>query len=309
VTTPVVSVVVPTYQRAGLIEASVASLLAQTGVDFEVVVVDDGSTDDTLERLTRIRDSRLRVIAATHGGVAAARNRGVAACLGRYVAFHDSDDEALPGRLALPVAVLSNRPDLGLVIMNGLFLAPEDGGDGAKPWIKREVTETLTDEKVAGRTIGVAEVFRWNLGQLQGMCFTRAAIDAVGPFDTSFRILDDLDLVLRVAARFPAVFVDEPVFRYRRHAGGIARDRTTVSEEAIRIADKLVSAHPVVLPRLGRTDFLRRQARRHARLARARLRDGDALGARLALRQARELRPLNLRYRLEALWLRLRPRS
>jgi glycosyltransferase involved in cell wall biosynthesis len=304
VSEPVVSVVLPTFNRAGLIRASVESVLAETGVDLELVVVDDGSADDTLARLGAISDPRLRVIQAPHGGVASARNVGVAACRGRYVAFHDSDDEALPGRLARPVALLAERPELGLVIMNGLMLAAEDGGGPDEPWIKPEVTKTLV-----GRTIGVAEVFRRNLGQLQGMCFTRAALDAVGPFDTSFRILDDLDLVLRVAARFPAVFVDEAVFRYRRHSGGLARDRATIREEAIRIADKLVTAHPEVLPVLGRTEFLRRQARRHARLARERLRAGDPLGARLALRTARGLRPLNLRYRLEALWLRLRPRS
>jgi glycosyltransferase involved in cell wall biosynthesis len=302
-TSPVVSVIVPTFERAGLIRASVESVLAETGVDFEVIVVDDGSTDDTLERLAAVADPRLRVVRAAHGGVAAARNAGVAAARGRYVAFHDSDDEALPGRLARPVALLEARPDLGLVIMNGVMLASGQG-EVDEPWIKPEVTQTLV-----GRTIGVAEVFRRNLGQLQGMCFTRAALDTAGPFDTSFRILDDLDLVLRVTAAFPAMFVDEPVFHYRRHAGGIARDRATIREEAIRIADKLVTAHPEVLPVLGRTEFLRRQARRHARLARERLRAGDPLGARLALRTARGLRPLNLRYRLEALWLRLRPRS
>jgi glycosyltransferase involved in cell wall biosynthesis len=305
VSDPVVSVVVPTYERAGLVCESVASLLGQTGVDFEVVVADDGSTDDTQARLAAIGDPRLRVLALPHGGVAAARNAGVAASRGRFVAFHDSDDLALPGRLARPVAVLSERPELGLVIMNGRFLPPEDGDGGSEePWVKPEVTQTLV-----GRTIGVAEVFRRNLGQLQGMCFTRAALDAVGPFDASFRILDDLDLVLRVAARFPAVFVDEPVFTYRRHAGGIARDRTTIREEAIRIADKLVGSQPEVLPVLGKADFARRQARRHARLARDRARAGDPLGARMALKEARKLRPLNLRYRLEALWLRLRPRS
>jgi hypothetical protein len=64
-----------------------------------------------------------------------------------------------------------------------------------------------------------------------------------------------------------------------------------------------------VLPVLGRAKFVRRQARRYARLARARIKAGDPLGAQLALKQARQLRPLNLRYRLEALWLRLRPRS
>jgi hypothetical protein len=173
-----------------------------------------------------------------------------------------------------------------------------------EPWVKPEVTRTLV-----GRTIGVAEVFRRNLGQLQGMCFTRTALDAVGPFDTSFRILDDLDLVLRVAARFPAVFVDEPCFAIDVTR---AASRTTARPSARRRSGSPTSwssAQPEVLPVLGRTAFVRRQARRYARLARDRMRAGDTLGAQVALRQARELRPLNLRYRLEALWLRLRPPS
>jgi len=155
----------------------------------------------------------------------------------------------------------------------------------------------------------VAEVFRWNLGQLQGMCFTRAALDAVGPLDTSFRILDDLDLVLRVAARFPAVFLDVPAFAYRRHAGGIARDRVTVREESIRLAEKLAADSPQVLDLLGPGVFARRQARRWARLAKMRARSGDARGARTALARARALQPTNLRYRLQALWLALRARD
>src|SRR5262249_32012521 len=101
----------------------------------------------------------------------------------------------------------------------------------------------------------------------------------------------------------------EEAFVYRRHGGGIARDRATVREEAIRLAEKLVAAQPEVLPKLGESVYRRRQARRYARLARARLKAGDGLGARIALNRARELRPLTLRYRLEALWLRLRPRS
>ena len=298
---PIVSVVVPTYERGALIRASVASLLAQEGVDFEVIVVDDGSTDDTRERLAAIRDPRLRVIAAEHGGVAAARNAGMAAARGRYVAFHDSDDEALPGRLAEPVAVLDGRPELGLVIMNGIFLRPEDGDGADEPWIKPTVTHTL-----AGRTIGVAEVFRWNLGQLQGMCFTKKSLDATGPLDRTFRILDDLDLVLRVTARHRAVFLDVPAFSYRRHAGGIAQDRTAVREESIRLADKLVRLHPEILDVVGRQTFQRRQARRYARLASMKVRAGEPAAARAALERARALDPRNVRYRVQALWVRLR---
>ena len=119
-------------------------------------------------------------------------------------------------------------------------------------------------------------------------------------------LLDDLDLVLRVTVRFQAVFLDVPAFAYRRHPGGIARDRERVREEAIRLAEKLAREHPEALERLGRTAFIRRQARRYARLAASRLRAGDARGARQALAEARALDPRNLAYRLRALWLTLR---
>src|SRR6185295_15067759 len=168
---------------------------------------------------------------------------------------------------------------------NGRMLAPDDAPDaGEKPWIAPAVARAL-----AGRPIGVAEVFRWNLGQLQGMCFTRRSLDAVGPLDGSLTILDDLDLVLRVAVRFRAVFLDVPAFAYRRHPAGIARDRDRVRDEAIRLSDKLVREHPDALDRLGRAAFVRRQARRWARVAATRARAGDARGARAALATARRL--------------------
>src|SRR5262249_13246043 len=170
-----------------------------------------------------------------------------------YVAFHDSDDVALPGRLAVPVEHLRAQPDIDLVIQNGRMLPPEDEPDGVEaPWIAAPLAKAL-----AARPVGGAEVFRWNLGQLQGMCFTRRALDATGPLDTSFAILDDLDLVLRVTLRFRAVFLDLPAFAYRRHPGGIARDRARVREEAIRLAEKLAREHPEALERLRPTALLR----------------------------------------------------
>jgi len=298
-----VSVVLPTYDRAHTLRASVESLLAQRDVDFEVLVVDDGSADDTQAVLAALRHPRLRVLRIAHGGVAAARNAGIAASSTPFVAFHDSDDVALPGRLAVPAEFLASHPDIDVVIQNGRMLPRENDPAGREePWIRPEVAVTL-----AARPIGVAEVFRWNLGQLQGMCFRRRALEAVGPLDGSFHILDDLDLVLRVTTTHRAVFLDVPAFAYRRHPGGIARNRGVVREESIRLADKLVAEHPEVLDVLGRGAFRKRQARRWARLATARARDGDAEAARVALGRAQRLDPANLRYRLRALWLRLRP--
>ena len=302
---PRVSVIVPTYDRAHALGESVASLLAERDVDLEVVVVDDGSTDGTAALLAGLGDARVRPVIRPHAGIAAARNAGIAAARAPYIAFHDSDDLALPGRLAVPLAFLAAHPDVDLVIQNGRMLPPEGDPSGREePWIKPSVARAL-----AARPIGVAEVFRWNLGQLQGMCFTRRALDATGPLDPSFTILDDLDLVLRVTLRFRAVFLDVPAFAYRRHAAGVARDRERIREEAIRLAEKLVREHPETLDRLGRRVFVRRQARRWGRLATARLRAGDARGARAALAEARALHPGNVAYRLRALWLALRGRE
>jgi glycosyltransferase involved in cell wall biosynthesis len=294
---PDVSVVLPTYNRAHLLGDSLRSLLAQEGVSLEVVVVDDGSTDGTRAMLDALEDPRLRIVARPHEGSAAARNAGIAAARAPFIAFHDSDDVALPGRLAVPVAYLRAHPEIDLVIQNGRMLpATPDGRE--VPWIAAPVAGAL-----GRRPIGVAEVFRWNLGQLQGTCFTQRSLAAVGPFDASFRILDDLDLVLRVAVRFQGVFLDVPAFAYRRHAAGISRDRSTVREEAIRLAEKLARDHPEALERLGRGTFTRRLARRYARLATNRLQSGDAAGARDALGRAAALVPGHVGYRLRALWL------
>ncbi len=292
---PAVSVIVPTYNRAHLLPASVASVLAE-GTDLELVVVDDGSTDGTPDLLARLVDPRVRVLVRPHAGIAAARNAGVAVARAPVIAFHDSDDLVLPGRLAVPVALLQARPGLAVVIQNGVMLPPEDAPHLPEtPWIVPAVARRL-----ATRPVGVAEVFRWNLGQLQGMCFTRASLEAAGPLDGSFRILDDLDLVLRVTVRSPGAFLDRPAFAYRRHPAGIARDRATVSAEAIRLADKLVREHPEALAAIGRRAFARRQAGRYARIARSRARAGDSAGARAALAEARRLAPFEPRYLLAA---------
>lgn len=299
---PEVSVVLPTYNRAHTLGASLASVLEQTEVDAEVIVVDDGSTDETGPLLARSGDPRLRVLHEPHRGIAGARNAGVAASRAPYIAFHDSDDLALPGRLARALTLLRADPGIDCVIQNGILLPPEGSTEtDPKPWISPTVARTLVD-----RPIGVAEVYRWNLGQLQGMTFTRTAVLAAGGFDASFEVLEDLDLVLRVAARGGIRFLDAPAFSYRRHGGSASFDRVRVREASIRVAEKLIRDHPAVLEMIGRQAFTRRQARRYARVAHLRFERGDVAGARAALAQARTLAPTNVRYRVQALLLRLR---
>src|SRR5262249_4392464 len=161
----------------------------------------------------------------------------------------------LPGRLARALEVLRADPEIHLVIQNGILLPPEDQTDApTKPWIAPAVARAL-----AARPIGVAEVYRWNLGQLQGMCFTRASLIAAGGSDPDVDVPEALDLVRRAAAHGSVVFVAAPAFSYRRHAGSASFDRVRVREASIRVAEKLVRETPSVLDLIGRQAFTKRQ--------------------------------------------------
>ena len=102
-TEPKFSVIIPTFNRATLVLHAVDSVLAQTYGNFELIVVDDGSTDDTVERLRRIVDRRLSIVTISHGGVSTARNAGIAVASGALISFLDSDDLWLPHKLASEV--------------------------------------------------------------------------------------------------------------------------------------------------------------------------------------------------------------
>lgn len=125
---PEVSIILPTYNRVDVIGRAVASVILQTHDDWELIVVDDGSTDGTVERLQGL-DPRLRIVRQANQGVYAARNAGLAAAGGRYITFLDSDDEWLPHFLALTTAFLRAHPDAHWVTTE----FHEDLGDGSRP--------------------------------------------------------------------------------------------------------------------------------------------------------------------------------
>ena len=203
---PRVSVVMAVHDGARWVREGVGSLLAQTFADFELLVVDDGSTDDTAERLREIRDPRLRVLRNGRNlGLAASLNRGIAEARGELVARQDVDDRSAPHRLARQVAFMDAHPDVALV---GCWYTEIDA-DGAPLAAHRLPTEH-------------ADIL-WALHLYSP--FVHSAVlwrrvpvrDAVGGYDERLAYSMDFDLWRRIADRFPVANLPEPLLDLRVH--------------------------------------------------------------------------------------------
>lgn len=207
------SIVLPTYDRATLLPRAIASVLAQTDGDFELIVVDDGSRDDTAAVVAAIPDPRIRYVRLpANRGLPAARNAGLAVARGTFVAFQDSDDEWFPDKLARQRAVLARHPMVDVVYGD----MDRVGVDGA---VRRHRSPAI----VRGRLIDPATGF-WQsyLLAMQPVLMRRRCLDTTR-FDEDLIRFEDLDLHLRVARKATYLHVPEPVVRY--HAtDGLTRD-------------------------------------------------------------------------------------
>jgi len=194
---PLVSVIIPTYNRAALVAEALASVQAQTFRDYEVVVVDDGGTDGTWEVLSGCRE--IRVLRHPHRrGVSAARNTGINAARGQWLAFLDSDDLWLPDKLARQMAYLTTRPHLCL-------------GQTDETWVRRgaRVNKPLSHRKVAG-WIFLPSLSRCMVSPSAAMVHRRLFQDH-GAFDETLPAAEDYDLWLRLTWRYEVGLVDEPL--------------------------------------------------------------------------------------------------
>lgn len=203
------SIILPTYDRAPLLARSIPSVLAQSDGDFELIVVDDGSHDDTRAVVAGFGDPRLRYVRlAENRGLPAARNAGLAVALGAFVAFHDSDDEWLPDKLARQRAVLATHPEVDVVY-----------GDMDRVAVDGRVRRLRSPTIVRGRLIDPATRF-WQsyLLAMQPVLMRRHCLHTLR-FDERLIRLEDLDLHLRVARTATYLHVPEPVVRYHASEG------------------------------------------------------------------------------------------
>ena len=224
---PRVSVIIPTYNRAHLVERAIDSVLTQDFADFEIIVVDDGSTDETPIKLSRYGDSRICYLRKENGGLASARNAGIAQAHGEYIAFLDDDDTFLPTKLSLQAQLLDVRPEIGVVAGGWLFV-DEASGRTTKvfPW------------EFQGNLDLKAWLFA-SLFPVHAALVRRQWLQEVGGFDQAFPRLEDWDLWLRLAyAGCPMRWSEALVCCYHFHETNMVRDAVSQKQWYLAVLDK-----------------------------------------------------------------------
>lgn len=243
---PFFSIVIPAWNRAALIARTLKSCLAQSFDDFEIVVVDDGSSDDTKGAVQAFEDPRVVYVWQENGGASHARNRGARAAKGRYVAFLDSDDEFMPGKLAAFHAAIVVADDPSLVWYSPLWFHRGDDNRLQKPARSIGADERVGDYLFAGE----------GLMQTSTLVIPRELFLRVG-FDIGLKTLEDLDLCLRIEAaggRF-RMLPDPQVVWYDDRADG--RLSYTVTPD--HVLDWAEQARGMMTPR-AHSGFLARYA-------------------------------------------------
>src|SRR5207253_603179 len=197
-----------------------------------------------LEHAPRRAAGGATIVRAPHGGLSAARNAGLAAAHGEWIAFHDADDVALPDRLAFQLDLLRAHPAYEAVFCNGERM---DGAPPERPY----VVPSAIVRRCLNRRLTAVELFAGYPVYFQGALVPRRAFEAAGPFDPSLRVQPDIEYGYRLFARCAATFVDRAVFRYRRHDTNNSGDRLGGRQDIARILERLLVQDPEAVRTIG----------------------------------------------------------
>ena len=210
---PRVSVVIPTYNMAHFLSEAIESVLQQSFRDFEIIVVDDGSTDNTSEVMAQF-SSRVKYVRRENGGPSAACNGGDDIAQGRYLLFLDADDTLMEGALEKAVSVMDGAPQAGFCYGQVRYMDV----DGKELKLVHEWPER--SGLVTARQI-MLELVNLHFILPSAAFFRRDCFREVGRFDESLGYSEDTELFARMAKRYPVVYVAEPLVWRRKHGGAI----------------------------------------------------------------------------------------
>jgi glycosyltransferase involved in cell wall biosynthesis len=204
-----VSVIIPTYNSEDYINEAIKSVLSQTYKNYEIIIVDDGSSDNTATLLKKYQ-GRLKYFYQNNQGSAAARNLGLNNSSGEFIAFLDSDDVWFPEKLEKQVRIMKENPRLAFVFAAAYMV--NESGEIVKCWDNKN--EPTMDFK---------RLYEKNFICTSTVLLRRYCLERIGNFDENLKMSQDWDLWLRLAKKFEFKFICQPLINYRMHSNNITR--------------------------------------------------------------------------------------
>ncbi len=253
---PIVSIITPTFNRARFIGQAVESVLAQTIGDYELLIIDDGSTDNTAEVVAPfLGDHRIQYQVQRNLGQSVARNKGLKAARGEFICFLDSDDAWVPDKLEYQLAVMDHNPEVDIVHGDEIII-DEQGHELSRENIRR-YSGIISRQLLADNSVSI------NTAMVRRHCF-----DALGGFNTGYGVADDYELWLRFSTRYKFLYVPSYFGYYRVMSDQISSDKDRRFRANEQIIQEFLAANPGALsPRerhWGLSRFYCRKARYYA---------------------------------------------
>ena len=233
---PAITAVIPAYNAAEFLPATIQSVVDQSFADWELLVIDDGSTDNTANVVRQFctQDARIKLILQENGGVSSARNRGVQEAAADLVAFLDADDRWLPNKLSVHVGHMTRHPESG-VSFGRVELIETDGGTTGK--LTNNISQQLRPEDLFYNNPTVTT---------SNMVIRKAVFLGMGGFDQTMQYNEDVDLLLRIALQDKVSIdaIDQVLVQYRLHTSGLSSTLLKMEDGWITLIDKAAKSAP-----------------------------------------------------------------
>ena len=215
---PLVSVIIPTFNRLSLLKQTVASVRAQTFRDYELVIVDDGSTDGTQEWLKTVEG--ITFISQANSGIAASRNKGASLSFGKWLAFLDHDDLWDEKKLEIQTGFAEANPELGMLAIKHVRLNSKTSSSSIPSWIKGDLFLKEYSESFI---------------HTSSVMIRKDVFDAVGGFPTRYRFADEFDVWLKITKSYPAAYYNQPMVFIRLYDSNTSHNRVGVRTDTYDI--------------------------------------------------------------------------
>lgn len=238
---PKVSVVITAYNAMVYLPETMQSVLQQTFSDFEVVLVNNGSTDHIVEWVSLLNEPRIKLFSQKNRGIPGGLNRGIAEAQGEYIAFLDADDLWDSTKLEKQVSILDEHPEVGLVY--SWFALIDKRSEDMRGLLSNQTLVKYAIEGDVSRQI-LEQNF---IGCGSSAMVRRACIDAVGMFDSNFTSAADWDMWVRLALRYPFKVICEPLTYYRKHSNSMTSNWQAAIDDCGVAIEKIFSYVPAKL--------------------------------------------------------------